>query len=278
MATAYHYQNTFRDSLADEFSQVLGALYNPLEMPGLAVWHDGADLASISVVNDQITVWRDKSGNGYNLGPVAGEVLPSIGDSLQNGRTGVFFDYSEKAMLESAYSASASGSLSAFVVAKRIDSSTAYGGGSVYKSILSIGRPDGSSVEIGKFNIAEDRDSGKPLTNAHKVSAVNHSSGLLMDGKAHVLTSVLDYGVEFVLSGFADGVLAEADDRTSVVVADELTPLQVGGSTSASSRRFWGTIYEILLFERALEPQERTVIESYLSLKWAVALQTQEQT
>lgn len=272
MASAFHYQNTFRDPLADEFTKVLSTLYDPLNMTGLAIWHDAADLSSMDIVNDQITVWADKSGNDNHLGPVAGEVLPSVGSNLQNGRTGVFFDYTEKAMLESNYTAASDGSLSGFVVAKRVDGSTAYGGGSVYKSILSIGRPDGSSEEIGKFNIAEDRDSGKPLTTAHKVAANNNASGLLADGKAHILTSILNYGAEFYLAASADGVLEEQDDCTGIAVADELTPLQVGGSTTAGSRRFWGTIYEILLFERVLEAAEIRTIETYLSTKWGIAI------
>lgn len=274
MTNAFHYQNTFRDPLADEFGAVLGTLYNPLDMAGLAVWHDGADLSSMTIVNDQITVWDDKSGNGNHLGPVAGEVLPSVSANLQNGRTGIFFDYAEKAMLESNYIAAGDGSLSGFVVAKRVDDSSAYGGGSVYKSILSIGRPDGTSEENGKFNIHENRDSGKPHTNAHKVSADNHASGLMLDGKAHIITSILQYGAEFYLSGYADGVLEEHDDRTGIAQADELTPLQVGGSTSAGSRRFWGTIYEILLFERVLTSEEVQKIETYLSTKWAIPLQS----
>lgn len=157
MTNAYHYQNTFNDELAQEFTSVLSVLYNPMAMAGLLAWYDGSDLSSLTIVNDQVTVWGDKSGNAHHLGPVSGEVLPAVSANLQNGRTGVFFDYTEKAMLETGYTAAGDGSLSGFVVAKRVDDSSAYGGGSVYKSIVSIGRPDGSSSEIGKFNIADRR-------------------------------------------------------------------------------------------------------------------------
>lgn len=116
MSNAFHYQNTFRDPLAQEFTSVLSVLYDPLEMAGLAAWYDGADESTINVVNDQITVWQDKSGNDYHLGPVAGEALPSVSGNLQNGRTGVFFDYALKEMLECNYTAAADGSLSTFNV------------------------------------------------------------------------------------------------------------------------------------------------------------------
>lgn len=272
MTNAYHYQNTFRDPLADEFSSVLSVLYDPLKMAGLAAWYDGADEATFSVVNDQVTVWQDKSGNNYHLGPVAGEALPSVSTSLQNGRTGVFFDYALKEMLEANYTAAADGSLSTFIVAKRVDGTSVYDGGSAYKNLLSIGRPDGTSVETGKINITENRDDGSIRCNAHKVSADNSGTGFMLDGKAHILSNILTYATDFSLEGRADGVQGELDARTDIILADELTPLQIGGSTSASSRRFWGTIYEVLLFERALSAAETRKIETYLSTKWAVPL------
>ncbi len=273
MSNAFHYQNTFRDPLAQEFTSVLSVLYDPLEMAGLAAWYDGADESTLNVVNDQITVWQDKSGNNYHLGPVAGEALPSVSGNLQNGRSGVFFDYTLKEMLECNYTAAADGSLSTFIVAKRVDGTTSYGGGSAYKNLLSIGRPDGTSVETGKINVTENRDNGSIRCNAHKVASDNSPDGFMLDGKAHIISNILTYGDDFSLEGRADGVQGELDARTSVAVANELTPLQIGGSTSASSRRFWGTIYEVLLFKRSLTSADILKIETYLSAKWAVPLQ-----
>ncbi len=274
MSNAYHYMNTFKDALANEFAGVLSLRYDPRDMPALAVWHDGSDAASLTIVNDQVAVWADKSGNNHPLGPVAGEALPSLSPNLQNGMRGVFFDYALKEMMESNYFAAGDDSLSVFVVAKRVDASTSYGGGSVYKNILSIGRPDGTTPETGKINIYEDRDSGDARTNAHKVSANNSADGLMLDGQAHILTSILTYGANFSLEGRADGLREELDDRTGIGVADELGPLQIGGSISASSRRFWGTVYEVLIYARALNATETQIIESYLSAKWGVALQS----
>lgn len=273
MGNAYHYQHTFRDDLADEFSSVLSVLYDPLEIAGLAAWYDGSQLDSLTIANEQVAIWNDLSGNGHHLGPVAGEGLPSISANLQNGRHGIFFDYAASEMMESSYVATGTGSQSAFIVAKRIDANSEYGGGSVYKSLLSIGRPDGSTTETGKLNIVEDRDSGDARSNAHKVSANNSSNGLMRDGKAHIITTILDYPA-FALEGRADALREELDERTEVALADELTPLQIGGSTSASSRRFWGTIYEVLLFNRALASTEIKTIETYLSTKWAIPLQS----
>lgn len=274
MSNAFHYQNTFDDELAQEFAGVLSIGYDPRNMEGLAVWHDGGDASTLTIVNDQVAVWSDKSGNNHPLGPVAGEALPSLSTNLQNGMHGIFFDYSLKEMMESNYAASAAGSLSVFIVAKRVDASTLYDGGSVYKNILSIGRPDGTTPETGKINIFEDRDSGDVRTNAHKISANNDAAGLMQDGQAHIITSILTYGANFSLEGRADGLREELDARTNIGLADELSPLQVGGTTSASSRRFWGTIYEILLFSRNLNAEEIRKIENYLSTKWAIPLQS----
>ncbi len=274
MTNAFHYMNTFDDALANEFAGVLSMRYDPREMAGLAVWHDGSDAASLTIVNDQVALWADKSGNNHPLGPVAGEALPSLSSNLQNGMRGVFFDYALKEMMESNYFAAGDDSLTIFVVAKRVDASTSYGGGSVYKNILSVGRPDGTTPETGKINVFEDRDSGDARTNAHKVSANNSASGLMQNGKAHILTSILIYDTNFSLEGRADGMREELDDRTDIGLADELGPLQIGGSTSASSRRFWGTVYEVLIYARALNAAETLIIEKYLSAKWGITLQS----
>ena len=276
MTNAFHYQHTFDDELAQEFRKIFSAGFDPTGIEGLQLWLDSSQSDAFSLdAQNHIEQWRDYSGNERHA--VQGNIAdrPIISSNPQNGIAGVFFDYAaNKPMLISSYIPGADDSFSIFVVAKRVDGNLAYDGGSIYKVILSSGRPDGSAAatEVGKINVSEHRDRGYPHTVSHKVSAWNGPEGLLLDGKAHLLTSrfSLDASNNGYSEGRSDRVTQELDDFSNAPDATETLPLEIGGSQSASSRRFWGTIYEVLFYDRLLPDEEMNAVEIYLMDKWAL--------
>ena len=275
MSNAYHYQSTFDDPLAQEFRKILSLGFAPTEIAGLQLWLDSAQPnALILDGQSHIEQWEDLSGNEHHAIQTNTADRPIISANLQNSIAGVFFDYSaNRPLLITDYIPGANDSLTIFLVVKRHDSTQAYSGGSVYKTILSSGRPDSSSTEVGKINIAENRDSGLVQTVSHKVNAYNSNAGFLLDDQAHLLTSQLNLQSDpLYLLARSDGVDKERDERSSMDVATELLPVQVGGSSTTSTRHFWGTIYEVMLFDRALDEADILQIESYLNSKWALNL------
>ena len=46
--------------------------FSPSELTGLVTWLDGADAATVTQSSGTVTVWADKSGNGYNATHAAG--------------------------------------------------------------------------------------------------------------------------------------------------------------------------------------------------------------
>ena len=275
MSNAYHYQNTFDDPLAQEFRQILSLGFSPTDITGLQLWLDSAQPDAFTLDGQShIEQWQDVSGNEHHAIQASISDRPEISSELQNGIAGVFFDYSaNRPLLITDYIPGADDSLTIFLVVKRHDSTQAYSGGSVYKTILSSGRPDSSSIEVGKINIAENRDSGLVQTVSHKVNAYNSNAGFLLDDQAHLLTSQLNLQSDpLYLLARSDGVDKERDERASMDAATELLPIQIGGSSTTSTRRFWGTIYEVMLFDRALDEAEILQIETYLNSKWALNL------
>jgi len=274
MSNAFHYQNTFDDPLAQEFRKIFSLEFLPPQLAGLQLWLD-SDQSDAFTLDAQgyIERWTDYSGNEHHATQSNTADRPIISSNMQNDIAGVFFDYSaNKPMLVSGYTPTSADSLTAFIVAKRVDDSSEYGGGSVYKSLLSSGRPDSSSVEVGKFNMAESRDTGQVNTITHLVNAYNTPLGTMRDGKAHLLVGrfSIDANNDGYNEGRGDGITEELDDFTAAADADEILPMEIGGSQSASSRRFWGTIYEVVVFNRALTDSELDQMERYLSAKWAL--------
>ena len=275
MSNAYHYQNTFDDLLAQEFRKILSLGFSPTDITGLQLWLDSSQ-ANAFILDGQnhIERWEDLSGNDHHAIQSNTADRPIISSNLQNSIAGVFFDYAaNRPLLITGYVPNAEDSLTIFLVAKRVDATQAYSGGSVYKTLLSSGRPDGSSPEVGKINISENRDTGLVQTVAHKINAYNSGTGFLLDDTAHLITSQLNLEADpkYVL-GRADGLEEELDPRDPFPVANEILPLEIGGSSSASTRHFWGTIYEVMLFDRALDEAEILQIETHLNSKWAMNL------
>ena len=270
MSNAYHYQNTFDDELAQEFRKILSLGFSPPNIDGLQIWLDGSDLSTITIdAGNRVSQWDDKSGFDHHAVQGILTDQPIHGQESLNSLNGIFFDYPAKHIMVSSYTPLADDSLTVFVVIRRVDAITAYGGGSVYKSLLSSGRPDSSTTETGKFNIAENRDTAQVQTVAHKVNAYNAPSGTMTDGNAHIITSRLDYTNH--LLGRADGKEEEFDSSTQPV-ANEMLPFEIGGSSSASTRRFWGSIFELLIYDRALPDEEILTVEAYLAQKWGLSL------
>jgi hypothetical protein len=275
MATAYHYQNTFNDELAQEFRQTLSLGFSPNEISGLQLWLDSSQPDAFMLDGqDHIERWTDYSGNDHHAIQTNTADRPIVSASLQNDIAGVFFDYStNRPLLISDYIPNIEDALTIFVVARRVDVANIYDGGSVYKTLLSSGRPDGSTVETGKINISENRDNGQIYTVAHKVSAYNSPEGFMHDGKSHLITSQVNPdaapGYAF---GRADRITEEKDERDPFAAADEVLPVQIGGSANTSTRRFWGTIYEVLIYDQALDDAQIEQVERYLSAKYALNL------
>ena len=275
MSNAFHYQNTFDDELAKEFRQILSLGFSPTDITGLQLWLDSTQPDAFTLDGqNHIEQWKDVSGNEHHAIQTNTADRPVISSNLQNNIAGVFFNYStNRPLLITDYVPLADDSLTIFIIAKRVDVSQSYGGGSVYKTMLSSGRPDSSTTETGKVNISENRDTGQVQTVAHKVNAYNAPAGFMHDGKAHLITSQVnpDAAPGYVL-GRADLITEEKDERDPFATANEMLPMQIGGALSTSTRRFWGTIYEVLVFDRALDDTEITLIETYLNSKWTLNL------
>jgi hypothetical protein len=61
--------------------------FNPLNIPGCALWLDAADRSTLTVSGTNISQWKDKSINGLNLSQATSSSQPTLGPLLNNLQT-----------------------------------------------------------------------------------------------------------------------------------------------------------------------------------------------
>jgi hypothetical protein len=61
-----------------------GRLWTPAQWRP-SVWFDAADLSTISVVGNEVSEWRDKSGFGRHVSPPTAANRPTLRQNIQNG-------------------------------------------------------------------------------------------------------------------------------------------------------------------------------------------------
>ena len=55
-----------------------GGCFNPLSIPGVQLWFDGADPTTFVTSGSYVTTWKDKSGNGFNAVGQSGTLSPTF--------------------------------------------------------------------------------------------------------------------------------------------------------------------------------------------------------
>lgn len=265
-----HYDMPSMIKMGIELADMLNDIADDLsDIEGLQLLLDGTDSSAFTLDGGRIAEWRFADMVGKAIQNNA-SYRPTVSTDLLNGLSGVFFDYSNLEYMVSDYTPAVTDSITAIALVKRGPGADPYqGDGSVYKVIASSGRPDGSTAEIGKFTISDHRDDGDLTVISHQIAAYGTSGGFMNDGDAHIITGRLNYE-EAALLARADGVDGELDDREAIEAANEVLPFEIGGSTSSSSRRFGGTIYQLRIYSRALSDEDISRIEKKLAIRFGL--------
>jgi len=258
----------------------------PDEIAGLQLWlkADEAvfrDAGTTAATNgDVVTQWNDLSGNSRNAGRIGtvGNVtyernslggLPVIRmTDLNNG------DYLRSA----AYQVADTDDLTVFVVSRSAPQTL---GGSAIHPLISSGNPAsgggafcisttrpnlGGSAALGYFG--RNYNAPVPYDEYTKTNEVPNFS----DGAGHVielrLTGASTGGVG-TFTGYYDGAMKEVQNGAT---SNPLNgPVEIGGSSSGTDRRYAGAFGDILIYNRALTEKERSRVGWYLHAKYGIA-------
>ena len=222
--------------------------FQPIDVPGCALWLDGADTSSMTLSGSNVTQWNDKSGNGANGTAVgttptiasgggitfsAGAYNTSYSSSLTNESLFVVFGYTRTSGTLSLVGQTGDG---ARLLSLGAGASTAQLQSSVYNVALGALSPT-TTVPINTIGLGE-------------LITTNSTMAIFYNG-----TSVGTPTAVTITSG-----------RTSIIGG-----ASSGGSINAS-QYFGGIIYEVIGFTSALTTSQRQQVEGYLAHKWGLTL------
>ena len=233
-----------------------GALYqygqmNPLSLPGLQVWLDGADPYATGVKpasGATVATWIDKSGNANNG---SGGVSPTY-----NTTYGLAFNGSSQYLtLPNGALPFGNSSYSIFIVASAT--------GGIQQGLIGGGTGTGS----GTLSLRYFSDSSTNTVLTIWYGNDINSSELLTPGTPFIFSSLYQSGANRTV--FAKGIPAGSDtpgtrSQTNVNNVIGSLPYNVGAGLLN------GTISEILVYNTALNDNQRQAIEGYLAWKWGL--------
>jgi hypothetical protein len=226
--------------------------FDPKSITGLALWLDGASLASGSVAT-----WSDKSGNGRDATQTTPNNQPTT--TTMNGRNAVLFDGSND-FLNVAGITFSTAPYSALVVyshpAQRFQAILNELPPIQSLNYLALGLT--STNGIGLIRV------GNAAQASNLSAAVNTTNVIAWLGDGSSTSSQ-------TVSIRRNGVAASADiTLTGITTSPAATRLTVGGFIGGDL--CGGTLAEMVLYNRRLTLSETQSLETYLATKWGATL------
>lgn len=241
---------------------MLRTQFSPLNLPGLALWLDASDTASMfdattggSVVTNggAVARWQDKSGNGRNATQGTANNRPTFNTNKQNGLPSLTFDGTNDSLATASFAHSQP--LTVFVL-QRLTSTTTQ---PFYSRIIEHGDNNGFAIICA--------DSGVP----NRAVSVQYASSSFTRGPAPVTSPTL---LEMYVDSSAtrnvylniNGVDQIATTRTGTPTTTGV--LTISNYTGGGNYYMPQEMYEIVYYNRFLSSNERTLIRNYLNRKW----------
>ncbi|MFT6631407.1 MAG: hypothetical protein ACJAS4_001356 [Bacteriovoracaceae bacterium] len=245
------------------------SVFSPTDLSGLSLWLDGSDQTSmfsntdcssnvVTVTNDPVKCWRDKSGNGLHA--IEATNPPKYDSLVQNSLSGIKF-------LDE--------------ILKVPDHTSLDGGSaiSVYMVYQETSKDNVIRTLLDK-SFSSQRTIQTYLGNSDKV--INFTDdGATTSKTSYIFTSPVNtpelVSLEITNSGqtmMRDGSndISSLDvasfPSTGSTVIETAGELKIGNSTVGSSSYLNGHVMEILYFDRELTAQEKLDVDAYLKLKW----------
>ena len=222
--------------------------FTPIDIPGCQLWLDGGDATSVTGTST-VTEWRDKSGNGRNLGVGSGTTsYASNGVTLTNSY--MFVD-----------SAVDLTSFTVFIVVKS--------NAATNNQVVFIGRPDSQYDYLSSDGFAFYMDYQSSI----RFYGYNSGTQLI-----NVSTTTTDAQVFSFTSGST--LISGQINGASITGASGLAArtytaqgFAIGASWNGlgyDTINATATIYEIIVYNTSLTNVQRQAVEGYLAWKWGL--------
>ena len=224
--------------------------FSPRSISGLALWLDANDSSTLTITDDAVSQWNDKSISKVNATQTTPENRP--GTTIVNGRTAVLFDGANDGLI---FTGTARTDQTWIVVAAQTEDQT------------------------GSRAIIQDASNGYGITPARIGANRGISSGWGSFGATTYQVVSLGFAGGLpasVLSVNVAGGIGGNLWRNGIAIAtftDSLsTTISRIGFLNSSTFPLKGWIGEILCYSRSLNPAERQKAERYLGTKFGVTV------
>jgi hypothetical protein len=267
----------------------LQAGWTPAEISS-EIWLDAADSTTITIIDDLISQWGDKSGNNRNVSQAFSSLRPQIGSENLNGLNVISFLGSGQRLAASTNSdwifLHDSTSSSVFCVIKYGNSENP---AAVYSSIAT----DANSINNVGFRFGfDDRSTFNSPTNNNALNiavlaggtncASTFSGSNMYPGFSNIITPnehniicaitspAAPTASDRIKASINGGSLVGSQARTGTPsTASPTWPLTIGASGSGTTSLL-GEIAEIIILSSTVSTDNRQKIEGYLAHKWGL--------
>ena len=221
--------------------------FDPRLIPGCQLWLDGSDTSTISFsTGSNVSTWTNKSGNGLNATVYAGTPTYTVASGVTfNGSSSLQVTYPASPTLETLF------------VIIRFNSVSAQG--DIFSGIASGQR---------EYLMYSPYSPGTIYLGRHSTGP----SGSINGG---TVTTGTTYMLEYVFNGTANTIAFYQSGTVTSSGVPQFT-YSVGGSTSLigsynGGGYLQGQIYEMIVYNTALNATQRQQVEAYLAQKWKIS-------
>jgi Concanavalin A-like lectin/glucanases superfamily len=220
--------------------------FTPLDLPGCALWLDGADQSSVTFSSgSNVSQWNDKSGNGLNATVLNG--TPTYTQALGmtfNGSSALQVTYTASPTIETLFVIIKFNSVSA---QGDIFSGTAMG----QREYLMYSPYSPGTIYLGRYGTAP---SGS-INGGTVTTSSNYMLGYVFNGTANTIS--LYQGGNLTSSGTPQFTYSSGGTISAI------------GSYNGNGY-LQGQIYELIVYSTALTTAQRQAVEGYLANKWGL--------
>jgi hypothetical protein len=221
-------------------------VFTPLDVPGCALWLDGADQRSVTFSSgSNVSQWNDKSGNGINATVLNG--TPTYTQALGmtfNGSSALQVNYTASPTIETLFIIIKFNSVSA---QGDIFSGTAMG----QREYLLYSPYSPGTIYLGRYGNAP---SGS-INGGTVITSSNYMLGYVFNGTANTIS--LYQGGNLTSSGTPQFTYSSGGTISAI------------GSYNGGGY-LQGQIYELIVYNTALGAAQRQAVEGYLANKWGL--------
>lgn len=228
----------------------------PMIISGLKGWFDASDILTQTYTGNEVSSWRDKSGNFNDLTQgIASSQPKTLTNSLNNLNTITFDGIDDYMVMPSGLYSICNGNNTTFVVSKRnIESGVA-------NRVINMGVGTSSryfiaySNAIGGINYQSSNTTSQNV----QINGITNTNFNIICGRRNSTTQGIS------ING--------STEKTNSLGANE-SGINLGyvGCSLSLTAFLQGQIAELIIYDKALSNTEKIQVEKYLSYKWRVAL------